>query len=87
MLGARPGLLVVNVIGCAVMGWAITCAAARPWLTAGWCGALTSYSALAVDTARTLDAGEWVTAVGWLLATTGLAALAFGVGRQMAQLP
>ena len=67
-------LLIANVVGCAVVGWAAarhqrtrspprqTAAAAgpavSPWLAAGFCGALTSMSALALQLARYLDDGR-----------------------------
>ena len=91
-------LLVVNVIGCGVIGWATarherprhrrpaparigstspTDAGPSPALTAGFCGALTSMSALALQLARHLDEGRIATAGAWLALTLAACTAAF----------
>ena len=83
IVGVRPGLLLANVVGCLVIGWAAR-RGTGPWLTAGWCGALTSFSALSVQLARDLDNGSIVRLTVWLAVTTAGCALAFGVGTRSA---
>ena len=91
-------LLVVNVIGCGVIGWATarherprrrrpapagigsvrpTDAGPSPALTVGFCGALTSMSALALQLARYLDEGRIATAGAWLALTLAACTAAF----------
>ncbi len=97
-------LLIVNVVGCAVVGWATarnerthfrrrsrpgspsaggTDAGSSPWLTAGFCGALTSMSVLALQLARHLDDGRIGTAGTWLALTIAACTAAF-VGSRIA---
>lgn len=91
-------LLIVNVIGCGIIGWATarreryrhrrparsgigstrpTDANPSPALTAGFCGALTSMSALALQLARYLDEGRVATAGAWLALTIAACTAAF----------
>ncbi|WP_419551279.1 fluoride efflux transporter FluC [Candidatus Poriferisodalis sp.] len=95
-------LLVVNVVGCGLIGWAVaragrshaqghprlgsrstprSPAAPSPWLTAGFCGALTSMSALALQLARLLDDGRVGSAGAWLGLTVAACTGAFITGR------
>lgn len=97
-LDDRWALLIVNVIGCGIVGWATARrervwtrpltqssipSAGRvdggpsPWLTAGFCGALTSMSALALQLARHLDDGRIATAGAWLGLTIAACTAAF----------
>ena len=79
-------VLVVNVVGGALLGWlvgrgglgSVPLTAA---IGAGFCGGLTTMSALAVDVAQLLRDGDAVTGGGYLAATLaiGLAAAAAGV--------
>ena len=72
--GAAAALLVVNVVGSALAGAVLagpaigrlTPGRARDVLVAGFCGALTSWSSLAVQLARDTSAGAWGTAAAWL---------------------
>jgi CrcB protein len=81
--GADTALLVVNVAGSAVIGAVLAARsfgrlggeAARDLLAAGLCGALTSWSALAVQLAQETRAGEWAGATAWLAAP-----LVLGIG-------
>ena len=81
LMGANPGLLVANALGCLVLGWAVA-AGQGPWLTAGACGALTSFSALALQLAVDLDQTRYVAATSWLVVTVVLCTGAFRLGRQ-----
>lgn len=80
---ASAALLVVNVVGCLVIGWALATRRGA-WLTAGLCGALTSFSALALQLAVLLDESSYGCAVAWLAATVVGCGLAFAVGRRVA---
>lgn len=93
-------LLAANVAGCAVVGWVTTRhermrrllrrggtglgPAPSPWLAAGFCGALTSMSALALQLATYLDGGRVGTAFAWLGLTIAACTLAFVTGRTVA---
>lgn len=81
LVGTRAGLLVANVLGCLVIGVATTRRDPSPWLTAGWCGALTSFSALALQLASDLDSSRGGSAVGLLAGTISGCAVAFLLGR------
>ncbi len=52
-----------------------------PWLAAGFCGALTSMSALALQLATYLDEGRVGTVFAWLGLTIAACTLAFVAGR------
>ena len=101
-IGADWALLIVNVAGCAIIGWATArhrrsqlprlgpAAAARvsrggsdrsPWLTAGFCGALTSMSALALQLAQHLTDGRAAAAGAWLGLTVIACTTAFVMSR------
>lgn len=82
VVGPRPGLLLVNIVGCAVMGWALGHGVGA-WLTAGTCGALTSFSALALQLAQDLDAGDVGPLVLWLVLTVVGCWVGFTVGRHL----
>lgn len=95
-------LLIVNVVGCGIVGWAtarhertrhrrppqIGLGSAGPsnagpslGLTVGFCGALTSMSALALQLARHVDGGRFVTAGAWLGLTIAACTTAFVMSR------
>lgn len=101
-LDGNWALLVANVVGCGVVGWATARQHANhrrvrprqlstrslrqddggsPWLTAGFCGALTSMSALALQLARHLNDGRVGTAAAWLGLTIAACTSAFVAGR------
>lgn len=93
-------LLAANVVGCALVGWVTARherirhllhrggtsigPAPSPWLAAGFCGALTSMSALALQLAVYLDDGRVGTAFAWLGLTIVACTLAFVAGRIVA---
>lgn len=99
-LDAAWALLAANVVGCALIGWVTARhermrhllrrpgaglgAAPSPWLAAGFCGALTSMSALALQLATYLDGGRVGTAFAWLGLTIAACTLAFVTGRTLA---
>jgi CrcB protein len=80
---AAAALLIVNVAGCALAGAVLagpgigrlTPRRSRDLLVVGLCGALTSWSTLAVQLAQDTRAGNWSGAAGWLVAN-----LALGLG-------
>lgn len=96
-------LLIVNVVGCGIVGWATarhernrhrrppragvgsagrSDANPSPGLTVGFCGALTSMSALALQLARHLDGdGSVATAGAWLGLTAAACTAAFVMSR------
>ena len=92
-------LLIANIVGCGVVGWvtarhertrrsqrraaAGTVPAPSPWLAAGFCGALTSMSALALQLAAYLDDGRVGTAFAWLGLTIVACTAAFVSGRSV----
>ena len=79
--------LVINVIGAFALGslvarfWATAAEWLRAGLGVGLLGSFTTFSALAVSFVALADAGEWATAVGYLIATmvAGLAAAWAGI--------
>ena len=93
-------LLAANVVGCALIGWVTARhermrhllhrggsglgEAPSPWLAAGFCGALTSMSTLALQLAAYLDDGRVGTAFAWLGLTITACTLAFVTGRTVA---
>ena len=90
-------LLIANVVGCGIIGWATArherirltprrvsarpSSAPSPWLAAGFCGALTSMSALALQLAAYLDDGRVGTAFAWLGLTIVTCSVAFVMSR------
>ena len=70
--GDSCGLLVANIIGCALIGWASSSRQSRwdqAWLTAGLCGSLTSFAGLAVLLGVGLEEQRWTFVVLWGMAT------------------
>jgi CrcB protein len=84
--GVGPAILAVNVVGCLVLGVVAELPPrdvdtdTRALLGAGLCGALTTWSALAVEVAGDLRAGDWTAGLGWLGAnlSAGIAAAVAG---------
>jgi len=82
---SRPGTLVVNLVACAglgaVLGSGATGALVTAGLGAGVCGALSTWSTAAWETAELVEAGRRAVAVRYLLAScvlgTAVAALAY----------
>jgi CrcB protein len=86
--GADVVLLAVNVVGSLVLGMVLAAPGdrwpgterSRDLLVAGFCGALTSWSGLALQLAVDTRAGDWWVATAWLAAhlVLGLGAAAAG---------
>jgi CrcB protein len=81
----------VNLLGAAVLGWLLTVAPAgrhrEPSVAGrvGFCGALTTFSALAVETARFGREGAWTLAVTYPAATLAAGLACFHLGRAVAR--
>lgn len=83
------GTLVVNLIGCFLLGgvaeYALTHLTIPPeWrigITVGFFGAFTTFSTFSWETAKMLEDGEWGRAAAYVLASVigGLAAVFFGM--------
>ena len=68
LIGDSCGLLVANIIGCALIGWASSSRQSRwdqAWLTAGLCGSLTSFAGLAVLLGVGLEEQRWTFVILW----------------------
>jgi fluoride exporter len=93
-LGRPPGdwpwaTLLVNLLGALVLGWVLTRfppGAAlgryrRPFLAAGFCGALTTFSTLQIELVQMIDRGAWGLAAGYTAVslTGGLLAVHAGI--------
>ncbi|RBY96884.1 fluoride efflux transporter CrcB [Blastococcus sp. TF02-8] len=97
--GSPPGwpwaTLLVNLVGCLLLGLLVALLAARsptptwarPFLGVGVLGGFTTYSTFAVETVRLADAGAAGTAVGYVVVSVvgGVLAAAAGTlaGRRM----
>jgi CrcB protein len=69
--GAWPwATLVANLLGAFALGWINTvlppASAGRPLLGTGFCGALTTFSAMQLELLRMLEAGEGARAAAYL---------------------
>ncbi len=89
------GVLAVNLIGCLVLGYL----AAEAWsaraelpvslgIGTGFCGSLTTFSALTVDVAQMARDGDWGYGAGYLAASVagGLALAVIGAALRRVQL-
>lgn len=75
----------VNVLGAALLGWAVTrlqerlpvSTYPRPFLGTGVCGGLTTFSTMQLEIVRMADAGAWGLAIGYAAASVaaGLTAM------------
>ena len=84
LIGDSCGLLVANIIGCALIGWASSSRQSRwdqAWLTAGLCGSLTSFAGLAVLLGVGLEEQRWTFVVLWGMATLVSCGVSFDLGR------
>jgi fluoride exporter len=74
--------LVVNLLGALFLGWVLASPARhrRPLLGTGFCGALTTFSALQVELVGMLDRGAWGLAAGYVAASLAGGLLAVHVG-------
>ena len=89
--GASAGTLLVNVVGCALIGFLVPVLSGRsPWLAGlvvtGFLGGFTTYSAFAEETFAFLERGD-VTGVamaaGYVLITITITALAVALGSRL----
>ena len=81
-------ILSVNTVGSLLAGVAFALVHDRQWLTVaqqhfvivGFLGGLTTYSAFSMDTVRLMQAGEWLSALSYVVATTVLCFSATALG-------
>ena len=84
LIGDSCGLLLANIIGCALIGWASSSHQShwdRAWLTAGLCGSLTSFAGLAVLLGVGLEEQRWSFVFLWGIATLVSCGISFDLGR------
>jgi len=90
---ATAAVLAVNVVGAAVLGAIAGLPSARrreprdALVGAGFCGALTTWSTLAVQVATDLRAGDWAVGLGWLCANLVLGTIAAVAGHRLTASP
>lgn len=87
-----PGLVVANVVGCLVLAMVVALAPEAPAprsaaIGTGFCGALTTFSTLAVDLARLGDDGDIAGFVVLLAVSLLTGVLAHLVGDRLARHP
>lgn len=91
--GVDLALLALNASGAALLGYVATVDASRPrqavfdlqaFLGAGFCGALTTWSSLALRTAEQMREGSAPVAAAWLAANLVLGFAAAFAGRSLA---
>jgi len=94
--GAWPwATLVVNLLGCLVLGFLVGRVFdrsegppwLRPFLATGVLGGFTTYSAFAVETVQLAEAGRVGTAAGYVLASVAGGVLAAAVGQRLGRAP
>ncbi|MDP7068109.1 MAG: CrcB family protein [Acidimicrobiales bacterium] len=86
LAGGSCGLLVANVFGCILVGWASSSQQHKwdqAWLTVGLCGSLTSFAAVAVSLAVALEDQRWANAGLWGIATLVCCVVGFDLGRSL----
>jgi CrcB protein len=82
--GAFPwATLLANLAGAALLGWLVAVAAGGLWpplVGTGFCGALTTFSTLQIETVRLVDYGDEGLAAAYMAisVTAGLAAAELG---------
>lgn len=87
--GAWPwGVFIANLIGCALLGLAVSGLRGRPasamlGATVGFCGALTTFSAFAVDAALFLRADEHPRLIAYLVLSFAAGIGAYVGGRSV----
>lgn len=83
----------VNVVGAALLGWFTTrlperlplSAYRRPLLGTGFCGALTTFSAVQLELLAMLDAGRWALALGYAATSVAVGFLAVAAAMNLAR--
>lgn len=86
-------ILGVNTLGSLLAGLVFALAHERQWLTGsqqlllsvGFLGAFTTYSAFSVDCVRLMQAGQWILAGSYVMATTLLCFAATAIGMLLAR--
>ncbi|MFN3219540.1 MAG: fluoride efflux transporter FluC [Acidimicrobiales bacterium] len=81
-------VFVVNIVGCAALGWLVARRAALPdrvfaAAAIGFCGGLTTFSAFAVDLAVMARDDRLGLFAGYLLSSFACGLVAYAVGRRM----
>ena len=82
-------VLLANLVGCVVLGLIVgrhgRLAGTPTYLaaTVGFCGALTTFSAFALDVATFLDDADWLRALGYLATSVVLGLVAYVGGRDL----
>lgn len=82
-------VLTANLVGCVVLGLIVgrhgRLAGTPLYLaaTVGFCGALTTFSAFALDVATFIDDADWPRGVGYLVSSVVLGLVAFIGGRDL----
>lgn len=78
------GLLVANTIGCFIIGWATKSQwSTQSWLTVGFCGALTSFSALCFHVATSINDANYLAALSEIFVTIIFCSIAFLLSRRV----
>ncbi len=89
LVGAPLGTLIVNVVGCLVMGAALVALSARgglsPFLLTGVLGGFTTFSAFSADALRLWQAGQVVNGLLYVAASVGLSLIAVALGAALAK--
>ena len=74
------GTLVVNLIGCFLLGLILGIAETKNWLGdhatlllgTGFCGGFTTFSTFSVEANELLKAGQWLMLAGYLIGSVGV---------------
>lgn len=92
--GSFPvGTLVVNLLGCFILGFVVQYALERPnfspemrlFLTAGFCGAFTTFSTFSVETFDLIEYAHYSQALLYVAASLGVGLLATTAGFLLAR--
>lgn len=92
VMNVPVGTFVVNAAGCFLLGLISALAEVCPglprglvlMLTAGMCGAFTTFSTFSAETISLLDGGRILAAMGYVVASIGIGLLFFVAGRSLA---
>tara|TARA_B110000263_G_scaffold171594_1_gene149584 strand:+ start:11495 stop:11839 length:345 start_codon:yes stop_codon:yes gene_type:complete len=78
------GLLIANTIGCFIIGFATKSQwSSQSWLTVGFCGALTSFSALCFHVATAINEANYLTGLYETFITIIFCSIAFLLSRRV----